>query len=425
MLRGTVLGILLQILCARKIEMKNTAKKILAFWVGSLFHVCLSQAATIVVDNDGVCTLADAITSANNDATAGGCSTGSGEDTIILQKDVILGAALPQIASTITIEGNGYKIDGQMQPYSIGTPLKIIKTGNLTLNNVFVTKGGPVGDGGGIYNIEGTVTINRSTVTGNAPGGSGGGICNIDGTVTINSSTITGNGSRVSGGGVSNHRGVVTINNSTISDNVSKFGGGGIYNDSGTVIINNATVSKNRSSSWGYSDGGGICNDDGEVILRSSIVSGNTNIKRFIGPIGNEIYGSAIIADSHNVLGHSGESNAEAFSDFIPGSKDVTATSDGTKPTALAAILSPLADNGGTTQTYALPMCSPAIDLDATCSTSLSTDQRGYMSRPVGSGCDAGSFEFDSVRSDTDGDGTPDACEQVKMIPIYNLLLKR
>lgn len=182
----------------------------------------------------------------------------------------------------------------------------------------------------------------------------------------------------------------------------------------------------------------------GTVILRSSVVSGNVS-----GNFGREVFAleGTVIADSYNVFGHSGKSNANAFYGFIPGAKDVTATSDGTKPTALAAILSPLADNGGATQTYALPMCSPAVDLDATCSTVLSTDQRGYI-RPVGSGCDAGSFEFDSVRSDTDGDGTPDACdncpdtsnrdqkdsngdgignacEQVNMTPIYKLLLRR
>ena len=42
--------------------------------------------------------------------------------------------------------------------------------------------------------------------------------------------------------------------------------------------------------------------------------------------------------------------------------------------------------------THALVPGSPAIDIDATCSTGLSTDQRGEL-RPVGAGCDAGAFE--------------------------------
>ena len=63
-------------------------------------------------------------------------------------------------------------------------------------------------------------------------------------------------------------------------------------------------------------------------------------------------------------------------------------------PTALSAILSPLANNGGPTRTHALVPGSPALDLDATCRPDLTTDQRGYP-RPetVGTGCDAGAFE--------------------------------
>jgi hypothetical protein len=81
---------------------------------------------------------------------------------------------------------------------------------------------------------------------------------------------------------------------------------------------------------------------------------------------------------------------------FVPSSTDVTATSDGTRPTELAAILSPLADNSGRTQTHALPEGSPAIDLDTACSNELITDQRGYP-RPVGAGCDAGAYERGGV----------------------------
>lgn len=74
-----------------------------------------TQAAAIIVDETN-CTLAEAITSANNDSAAGnGCADGSGADTITLQADVTLAAALPskstapliQIESPITIEGGG------------------------------------------------------------------------------------------------------------------------------------------------------------------------------------------------------------------------------------------------------------------------------------------------------------------------------
>jgi hypothetical protein len=185
-------------------------------------------------------------------------------------------------------------------------------------------------------------------------------------------------------------------------------------------------------------------------------------------------------ADSYNLFGHSGESTAEAFIGFTPSGSDVTATSDGGAPTALAAILLSLASNGGPTQTHALVTDSPAVDLDATCGLGMTIDQRGYA-RPVGFGCDAGAYEFDSTptaagdmdddiipdpvdncmevfnpyQEDSDGDSVGDACDNclqasnadqkdadkdgagdsccgaasvtdsVNMVPIYKLLLGR
>src|SRR5262245_37053369 len=75
-----------------------------------------AQAASITVN--GTCSLIDAITAANTDTATGGCSAGSGADTITLPGGTITltsinngsgGTAngLPQITSTITIDGNG------------------------------------------------------------------------------------------------------------------------------------------------------------------------------------------------------------------------------------------------------------------------------------------------------------------------------
>ena len=50
-------------------------------------------AATIIVDETS-CTLGDAITAANTDAAVGGCTAGSGADTIELTTDVTLTEAV-------------------------------------------------------------------------------------------------------------------------------------------------------------------------------------------------------------------------------------------------------------------------------------------------------------------------------------------
>jgi hypothetical protein len=56
-----------------------------------------------------------------------------------------------------------------------------------------------------------------------------------------------------------------------------------------------------------------------------------------------------------------------------------------------AALIGPLADNGGPTFTHALSPGSPAIDAanDALCPA---TDQRG-TNRPQGTHCDIGAYE--------------------------------
>ena len=51
-----------------------------------------------------------------------------------------------------------------------------------------------------------------------------------------------------------------------------------------------------------------------------------------------------------------------------------------------------LANNGGPTQTRALLLGSPAIDLVPLSSCTVSADQRG-VARPQGAGCDSGSYE--------------------------------
>jgi hypothetical protein len=57
--------------------------------------------------------------------------------------------------------------------------------------------------------------------------------------------------------------------------------------------------------------------------------------------------------------------------------------------------LGPLANNGGPTHTQPLLFGSPAIDLGTACTEA--TDQR-YVTRPQGTTCDVGAFEFDAFR---------------------------
>ncbi len=262
---------------------------------------------------DGLCTLREAITAANNNtasgATVGECAAGSssGSDTISFSVTgtISLTSALADITSDMTINGPGANLLTVQRSTAGGTPnfgIFVVQSGvtatisRLTIagGNVSGSSGGIANsgtltlvdgtvrgntaslDGGGIGNV-GTLTLTNSTVCGNSAGGSGGGI-NLPGTggigtVTLTNSTVCGN----TGGGIANGGGTVTLTNSTVSGNT----GTGISIGAGSLTITNSTVSGNAAVS-----GGGIINN-GVAALTNSTISGNSATSGFGGGIYN------------------------------------------------------------------------------------------------------------------------------------------
>ena len=111
-----------------------------------------AHSASITVDGNDTatnCTLAEAIDSANGNADTGGCvgSGAYGADTITLATDVTLAAALPNIASAITIEGGGKTINGN-NSLSVGSLLTVASGGNLTIKGLTMQNGNTTNVGG-------------------------------------------------------------------------------------------------------------------------------------------------------------------------------------------------------------------------------------------------------------------------------------
>ncbi len=366
-----------------------------------------AQAATIKVQ--GSCTLIDAIESANTDRAVGSCKAGRGTDTLVLSgKTYNLNAAhntgtdgdngLPSITSKLTIEGKGATIK---RSGASSTPsfrlFEVEASGDLTLKQTTVS-GGDANNGGGIH-TEGELKLIDSSVSGNTAHFGGGGLFARPGSQTmLIDSTVSGNEVRYDGGGIYNY-GELTVVNSTISGNRIIIGtGGGIKNSTnGRLTVLSSTITGND----GEDGGGGIrcVPGNNNLTLKNSLISGN-----------NAVYGEEIdcransITTESNLIGHSGLTNEYAVNGFTPSSSDITATSDGTLPTALSRILdTTLKNNGGPTQTHNLPSGSPAIDGGkSSCpdenGNRLKADQRG-KSRPVDgdgdgkSACDLGSVE--------------------------------
>ena len=261
---------------------------------------------------------------------------------------------------------------------------------------------------GGIRNF-GEMKVTNTTISGNAlgagvlEGGDGPGLL-------IENSTVSGNkvGIKVRLGGVAD------IRNSTISGNgfeespfLFESESAGVYNYGGSVKISGTTISGNYAGIVSY--GSGIANYgngayvslcyDSSTSISGSIISGNR------GPDLNAVGEGSCATDdlqfqldAHNLFGDDSKTNAEAFARAVSiltlGPTDITATKDGTNPTALENILDPtLRDNGGPTATLALVPGSPAIDTGRPDCPPPQTDQRG-VPRPQGAACDIGAFEF-------------------------------
>ncbi len=228
----------------------------------------------------------------------------------------------------------------------------------------------------------GALNLTDSTVTGNtSPSGSGSGVYGSGVTLTITRSTIARNTGAGSGGGIdweAANTGALTVTDSTIVDNtlsVPGGRGGGIDINDGSqpVSLVNDTIAGNDTDG-GLGGGIGFENaQPGVITLANTIVADNG------GEAGTQ---NCLFGHHATSLGH----NLESVS---PDQCGFTAATDlvGVEP-ALGA----LADNGGQTDTEALPQTSPAVQAGSNVYCP-EVDQRGIR-RPQLTSCDIGAYEW-------------------------------
>lgn len=376
-------------------------------------------------NNDGDCSLREAIRAANLDMAVDACPAGNGADTIHLPA----GTYVLTLGSRNENEAQGGDLDikGDLAILGAGQGNTVIDaagldgvfdihSGTVELFAMTITGGDPgspsgggirvnqatlianssrIGDNidrGGIYIDEGGVaTLIDTHVDSNHSDISSGGIGN-DGTLYLKNSLVSGNTAANNGGGISNY-GTMLLVNSTISGNSANIHGGGILNIGSAQIIN-TTITANTADadSNDVGHGGGVYNtpggNPGTFQIRNSIIGGNfDNSANSIWP---DCSGT-LISEGYNLI------------EIVTGCV-ITGDTTGNKLN-VAPELGPLTNNGGPTMTHALLARSPAIDAGAPVGCldeegePLTADQRGYVrlmdgdsdNKPI---CDMGAFEY-------------------------------
>jgi len=288
---------------------------------------------------------------------------------------------------------------------AVGRGAGIDNAGNLTISDSTFTGNQAEGQGGGIYNV-GNLRISNSTFTANQAvvPAEGGAIYSDEGTLTANQAVVP----AAEGGAIYSDEGALTIINSTISGNSSDGDGGGVLNcGNSTATLINVTITNNRANADGVApgSGGGIGQvSSNPITLHNAIVVGN-----FVGmspeTTPDDISGTMDTSSSYNLIGIGGSGGLTGVNENQVGVAD--------------ALLAPLANNGGPTQTHRLLPGSPAIDKGKNLATDennnpILTDQRGGF-RPVdlddtpypnatgGDASDIGAYELqgDTVQSGT------------------------
>jgi CSLREA domain-containing protein len=245
--------------------------------------------------------------------------------------------------------------------------------GNATIAGLTLTDG-QSGSGGAVLNSA-TLTLSDVAIVANHSTTASGGVYNT-GILTITGSTVAGNVASTVGGGLYNSSGSATVVNTTFTGNRAgaTWQAGGIYND-GVLNVTNVTVAGNSVDPGTNGKGGGLYLTSGSTDnFRNTLVYGNTADP---GQPANCYLGAPLLATSlgHNLDG-TNECNFHAAGDLI-----------NTNP-----LLGPLQNNGGQTDTLALPAGSPAIDHGDSVGCPA-TDQRGIV-RPQIATCDIGAFEY-------------------------------
>jgi CSLREA domain-containing protein len=253
-------------------------------------------AATITVNttsddftDNTLCSLREALIAANTNSNLheNACKAGSnnGTDTIMLAAGAIYSLTIDGAGENAAATGdldvlnNSAAIDVILRAKGSGAliqqnsaagdrVLHIMTGGSMQINNLTISSGDSVTQGGAIYFSDATLVITNSTIAASSAA-DGGGIYNDTGTLTLNDSIVMSNTATNNGGGIYSS-GPTTVTFSNLVDNTAANLGGGVYVASSTFNFNDSFAVTNQSTT-----GAGIHNL-GQLVVDNSQLLGNT-----------------------------------------------------------------------------------------------------------------------------------------------------
>jgi uncharacterized repeat protein (TIGR01451 family) len=243
-------------------------------------------------NNDGMCSLSEAIVAANTNSAVDACTAGQsgGTDTIMLPAGTYTlsqvdntadgPSGLPFVNFPILIQGAGAATTILERSTAGGTPAMraFIFQDTLTINNLtvrnFAGANGAVALGRG-----GQFITNDCVLTGNDAGAAGQSVYNTNfGTPATFNNTVITNNTSTSGGAIRGIFGRLTFNNTLVANNtgiqpvISSDAAGGVPP---TLSITDSTISNNTSTTSGVRISGGF--SAGTLTVTRSVFSGNSS----------------------------------------------------------------------------------------------------------------------------------------------------
>jgi predicted outer membrane repeat protein len=298
-----------------------------------------------------------------------------------------------------TLTGNSYHV-----VTGSGTNSSAVLDGfTVTGGNADGTGPAGSGNGGGIYNINGSPTLSNLVISQNAAA-NGGGIYNDGSSPTITNVSIHQNTATADGGGIYNRTSSnPTLTNVSISGNTAGLSGGGIYSRESSPTLVNVVISGNRAGEDGggiasltnssstlinvtmsgnlaVNEGGAIVNKDGSIVVQNSILWNNEDINGVNTATASIKNSSGTVTIQYSLV--------QALN---PGGANL----DGTDPANNPLFITPVSPAGAPTTAGNLRLTtgSPAIDVGNNAYNGASTDLDGNA-RIVNGTIDLGAYEF-------------------------------